>query len=170
MAKSGVSGAERFAVIDASPLIGLAIVGGLAWLPKLFTTVYLPETVRQEVLPGKMARGEAAIAEAIAVGWIKIWPEAIENRFAIDLDLGETDCINLALSYPGKVLLIMDERAGRAVAKEKGIPVTGTAAIIGQAKKMGLIHSAKAAFESLYGADFRIAPAVIRQILQSVDE
>jgi len=54
-------------VIDASPLIGLALVNGLIWLPKLFGQVFLPESVKQEVLPGKSAPGEECIAQAIAV-------------------------------------------------------------------------------------------------------
>jgi predicted nucleic acid-binding protein len=60
----------------------------------------------------------------------------------IAIDPGETDCINLALSCVEDVLLIMDERLGRAVAKEKGLKVVGTAAIIGLAKQQGLITSA----------------------------
>jgi predicted nucleic acid-binding protein len=47
----------------------------------------------------------------------------------IDLDTGETDCINIGLASSDQVLLIMDERAGRAVANEKGLRVIGTAAI-----------------------------------------
>lgn len=160
----------RIVVIDASPVIGLAIVDGLQWLPDIFGTVFLPKTVKQEVLPGKAARGEEAIAHALDAGWIKIWPEAIEPRLDIDLDAGETDCINLGLSHADEVLLIMDERAGRAVAKEKGLHVIGTAAIIGQAKKQGLITSARAAFEILHDSDFRISAAVINQVLVSVDE
>jgi len=57
-------------VIDSSPLIGLALVGGLAWLPTLFGQVFLPESVKQEVLPDKAAPGEQAIAHAIAEGWV----------------------------------------------------------------------------------------------------
>jgi predicted nucleic acid-binding protein len=136
----------RLVIIDSSPLIGLAIVDGLQWLPAIFGTVYLPESVKREVLPDKNAPGKTAIAHAIDVGWLTIWPEPIKPLLDIDLDAGETDCINVALGYPDKVLLIMDERAGRAVAKEKGLSVTGTAAIIGLAKKQGLIPSAKAAF------------------------
>ncbi|MGR8999700.1 MAG: DUF3368 domain-containing protein, partial [Gammaproteobacteria bacterium] len=108
----------RIVVIDSSPLIGLAIVDGLAWLPKLFDEVFLPESVKQEVLPGKAATGEQAIANAMTSGWIKVWPETIAPAHEIDLDAGETDCINIGLSDPNNVLLIMDERAGRAVAKE----------------------------------------------------
>lgn len=160
----------RIIVIDASPLIGLAMVNGLKWLPTIFGTVFLPETVKNEVLPGKAARGEEAIAQAIDAGWIKVWPEPIAPRLDIDLDAGETDCINLGLSHDDEVLLIMDERAGRAVAKEKGLRVIGTAAIIGQAKKQGLIVSARATFEVLHASDFRISAAVINQVLVSVNE
>jgi predicted nucleic acid-binding protein len=59
----------------------------------------------------------------------------------IDLDAGETDCINIAMQYADRVLLVMDERAGRSVVKEKGLKVIGTAAIIGIAKQQGLIGS-----------------------------
>jgi predicted nucleic acid-binding protein len=122
------------------------------------------------VLPNKAARGELAIAEAISAGWVKVWTETIEPLLEIDLDAGETDCINLGLGCSDKVLLIMDERAGRAVAKEKGLQVIGTAAIIGLAKKQGLIPSARAVFEVLHRSDFRISAAVINQVLVSVNE
>lgn len=159
-----------FVVIDSSPLIALAMVEGLVWLPQLFNTVYLPETVKREVLPGKAARGEEAIAKALSEGWLKVWPEPITPSLDMDLDAGETDCINLALAYADQVLLVMDERAGRAVAKENGLRVIGTAAIIGQAKKQNLIPSARAVFQVLHASDFRIAPAVINQVLLSVNE
>jgi predicted nucleic acid-binding protein len=160
----------RIVVIDSSPLIGLAIVDGLKWLPELFSTVFLPESVKQEMLPGKAVRGEEAIADALDAGWLKVWPESIEPLLDIDLDRGETDCINLGLSHADEVLLIMDERAGRAVAKEKGLRIIGTAAIIGQAKKQGLIASAREVFEVLHRSDFRIAAAVINQVLVRVNE
>jgi predicted nucleic acid-binding protein len=57
----------------------------------------------------------------------------------------------------------------RAVAKEKCLPVIGTAVIIGQAKKQNLIPSARAVFEILHASDFRIASAVINQVQLSVN-
>jgi predicted nucleic acid-binding protein len=160
----------RKVVIDSSPLIGLALVDGLVWLPKLFSQVLLPESVKQEVLPGKDAPGENAIAQAIGEGWVTVWPHPISPQLDIDLDAGETDCINIGLTDPDQVLLIMDVRAGRAVAKEKGLHVIGTAAIIGLAKKQRLIPSARAVFEVLHSSDFRISATVINQILASVNE
>ncbi|NOU22240.1 MAG: DUF3368 domain-containing protein [Methyloglobulus sp.] len=161
---------SRLVVIDASPLIGLAIVDGLKWLPKLFGPVFMPESVKNEVLPDAGANGEESIAYSIQAGWIKVWPEPIPSLLDIDLDVGETDCINLCLNHAGQSLLVMDEKAGRAVAKEKGLSVVGTAAIIGMAKKQGLIPSARKAFEVLHQSDFRISAIVINQVLLSVNE
>lgn len=157
-------------IVDASPLIGLALVEGLIWLPKLFGQVFVPESVKQEVLPGKSAPGEQVLAHAFDSGWLTVWHESITPHLDIDLDAGETDCINIALSSPQKYLLIMDERAGRAVAKEYQLHVAGTAAVIGQAKKQGLISSARATFEILHRSDFRISATVINKILASVGE
>jgi predicted nucleic acid-binding protein len=145
-------------------------VDGIKWLPEIFGTVYLPESVKNEVLPGLAARGEANISHAIELGWLKVWSGLIQPLLDIDLDVGETDCINLGLGHIGEVLLIMDEIAGRAVAKEKGLKITGTAAIIGMAKKQGLIVSARKVFEVLHASDFRISATVINQVLFSVNE
>ncbi|MDR0781735.1 MAG: DUF3368 domain-containing protein, partial [Pseudomonadales bacterium] len=68
------------------------------------------------------------------------------------------------------MLLLMDERAGRAVAQELGLKVTGTAAVVGMAKARGLIPSAREVFTRLHAAEFRVAAAVIREILRRVGE
>lgn len=95
-------------VIDASPLIGLAMIDGLSRLTTLFGSVYLPETVKQEVLPSHPVRGKEAIIQAMTAGWLNIWPEPIPAILEIELDPCETDCINLALMQADKTLLIMD--------------------------------------------------------------
>ena len=163
----------RDVISDASPLIGLAIVDGLAWLPALFTEVWIPPSVQREVLPGVGARGEPENAEAIVRNAIRVWTQPIpEPSLPIpDLDEGETDCMRLALAMgPGNATLIIDERASRAVATELGIRITGTAAVIGLAKQRGLVDSAKAQFERLHATDFRVSVAVIQATLRAVRE
>ena len=158
---------------DASPLIGLALVEGLDWLPALFGTVWVPPTVRQEVLPGADAPGEAAIASALRRKQLKPWNKAIATPAVPlpDLDAGETECLHIALGAgAGQALVLMDERAGRAVAAERGIRIAGTAAVIGMARRRGLIDAAKPRFERLHRSDFRISAAVIRQVLSAVGE
>lgn len=56
---------EKLAVVNASPLIGLAHLDGLAWLRKLYGRALITPTVRSEVLSGLGRPGEAEIAAAI---------------------------------------------------------------------------------------------------------
>lgn len=163
----------RYVLSDASPLIGLAIVDGLAWLPALFHEVWIPPSVQREVLPGVGARGELEIALAIKHKSLKVWKKTIPapSVDVADLDEGETDCIRIALSEGlANTVILMDERAGRAIATELGIRVTGTAAVIGFAKRHGLIESAKARFERLHASDFRVSADVIQTVLRGVGE
>jgi predicted nucleic acid-binding protein len=76
----------------------------------------------------------------------------------------------LALAHDGPVLLLMDERAGRAVALERGLQVAGTAAVIAMARLCGLVPAARPVFERLHNSDFRISAEVIRTVLRRVRE
>ena len=89
----------RVVLSDASPLIGLAIVDGLMWLPKLFGDVWVPPSVHREVLPGVSARGEAEIAAAVKRKAIRVWRKSIPDASVVlpELDEGETDCIRIEI-------------------------------------------------------------------------
>jgi predicted nucleic acid-binding protein len=155
-------------IADASPLIGLARIGGLAWCPKLFGQVIVTPTVLKEVLPGRGIPDETAIQAALDAGWLTPW----KRSFSLgDLDEGESECIALALQLDDPdTLLLIDERAGRAAATELGIRIAGTAAVIGLAKQRRLIEAAKPYFAKLHGSDFRLSAAVIQTVLQQVGE
>lgn len=155
---------------DASPLIGLAYVDGLPWLRTLFNELWMPREVQAEVVSGRSFTGEDAILQAVAQGWLRVCEPAPALPALPDLDEGESACIRIALAQPLPALLLMDERAGRAVAQEHGLRVAGTAAVIGMAKKRGLIPSARAAFARLHGSDFRISAEVIATVLRGVGE
>lgn len=161
----------RVVLTDASPLIGLARVNGLAWLGELFSQVIMPAEVRQEVLAGHGAPGEEAILAAEAAGILRAWPGLAPPVPDLpDLDEGESACIRIALTAAMPALIIMDERAGRAVAIEQGLHVVGTAAVIGMAKTKGLIPSASEVFGQLHKSDFRISQQVIQTVLHRVGE
>lgn len=163
----------RLVLTDASPLIGLSIVQGLGWLQSLFGEVWMPPEVEHEVLSGAVTRGQDEIRAAIAAGWLQTWTSAVAEVALPDLDEGEAACIRIALavqSTPGHdALLLMDERAGRALAEEHQLRVAGTAAVIGMAQTRGLTPSARAIFEALLQSDFRISAEVIRTVLARVD-
>lgn len=160
----------RLVLSDASPLIVLTRVGGLAWLRALFGEIALPETVRAEILERGAWPGQDALHEAIAAGWLQVRRDDGGAPELLELDEGEAACIRIALRHDGPVLILMDERAGRAVAGEYGLAVAGAAALIGQARQRGLIPSARAVFEDLLRSDFRISSAVIQSVLVRVGE
>ena len=157
-------------LIDASVAIGLARVEGLVWLPALFGAVWMPREVRDEVMPPPVFEESASIGAAFDQGWLYLAEPTPSTPELPDLDEGETACIRLALAGPQPALVLMDERAGRAMACELGLQVAGTAAVIGQARQRGLIPSARAVFERLHASDFRISAAVIETILRRVGE
>jgi len=160
----------RLVLSDASPLIGLAIVDGLSWLQPLFGEVWVPTEVRQEVLSGRVERGEAAIRSALQAGWLREWASPVPESELPDLDEGEAACIRIGLANPGSALLLIDERAGRAVAIEHGLRVAGTAAVIGMARQRGLIVAARPVFDTLHRSDFRISAEVIHTVLARLGE
>ena len=155
---------------DASPLIGLARVGGLPWLQALFGVVWVQQEVWREVLPGTGLPDEPALRAAHEQGVLQLCGPTPASPLLADLDEGETACIRHALADREAALLLMDERAGRAIAVEHGLRVAGTAAVIGMARQRGLLPSAKAVFARLHASDFRISAAVITTILRRVGE
>lgn len=162
----------RLVLTDASPLIGLARVEGLHWLSALFGEVWMPLEVRREVLDVAFdAVDQASIHAAEVAGILRTWPSTSPAQPTLpDLDEGDAACIRIGLAHNGPSLLLMDERAGRTIAQEHGLLVTGTAAVIGMAKSRGLIPSARAVFGRLHASDFRISAGVIETILHRVGE
>lgn len=160
----------RLVLADASPLIALARLGSLDWLGALFGQVALPETVRAEILDCGTWPGRDALRRTIEAGGLVVRCDDGGTPELPELDEGEAACIRVALRHSGPALILMDERAGRAVAAEHGISVAGTAAVIGMAKQHGLIPSAHAAFEELLRGDFRLSGEVIQTVLERVGE
>jgi len=67
-------------------------------------------------------------------------------------------------------LLLIDERTGRAVARELGFAVTGTVGIIVAARRRALIPAVRPVFEQLLDRDFRISAELIRAALSECRE
>ena len=79
------------------------------------------------------------------------------------LDRGETESLILAKQLDATILL--DEKRARQIAAARGIPVTGTAAILVKAKQQRWIHSVKPLLEKLTTMGYRLSPALIQHAL-----
>ncbi len=155
---------------DASPVIVLARIDGLGWLKSIFGQVHVPVPVRKEVLTGRDKAGEPMILDAINRNMLIVLRRDWKAPQFPDLGEGEAGCIRAAVNLRKPCLILMDDRAGRATAIERGFKVAGTAAIIALAKRKKLIPSAAAVFERLLQMDFRLSAEVIRAVLEEVGE
>ena len=162
--------AQSIVLSDASPLIALALIDRLDLLRSLFGQVSITEVVKAEVLADGSKPGEAAIAEAIKSNWIRVIPDEWPEPQFPALDEGEAGTLRAAVNVGVPCLVLIDERAGRAVAAELGIAIAGTVGLIVQAKMRGLIPSARALFANMLEQDFRIRPELIRAALAQTQE
>jgi predicted nucleic acid-binding protein len=160
---------------DATALIYLAqIPEGLS--EGVFGRVTITSVVKEEVLPGKNAPGESEIREAINSGLIKVIADRWTTPVFPWLDEGEASTLRAAVNLAdagNQCLVLIDEKEGRAVAKELAssvIAVSGTVATIGRAKELGLIQSASIVFQQLTEKGFRVADDVIQKLLQDIGE
>lgn len=118
-------------VADSSPLIYLSRVGRLDLLAALYGTVVVPARVWAEVVEARPgARGVTELANA---PWLKV-DRRVLPADDLGLDPGETAAILLAEAL-GAELLLIDERAGREVARARGIGIRGTLGALVQARQ-----------------------------------
>jgi len=157
-------------ISDASPLIAIGRIDGLAWLRQVFGEVCIPPEVAAEVLPGRGLPGERALRTAVLDGWLRVLEKVPTEPMLPGLDEGEAACIRAAMACKGPALLLIDERDGRAAAAEQGLTVTGTAGVVAHARRHNLIPSARDVLERLHKADFRIDQGVLECTLRACGE
>jgi uncharacterized protein len=124
-------------VSNTSPITNLAGIEQLDLLHQLYGTVTIPQAVYSE-----MAGISKTVPGAIAVQtlpWIITQPVADStqvNALRATLDRGKAEAIALALELNTE-LLIIDEKPGRAIAKQYGINIIGVLGVLIEAKHQG---------------------------------
>lgn len=132
-------------VADTGPLHYLILSGDIALLATLFDRVLIPQTVHDE-----LAHRNAPV---LVREWIAQPPDWLEvrtnpdhdrgDRMMVALDAGEQAAIALAVAVESD-LVLMDDREGVAVARRKGLAVTGTLGVLDLAARRGMIDLAEA--------------------------
>jgi len=132
-------------------------------LPELFEQVFVPDVVYSE-LSHPEAPEAVRIWVSSAPAWFTISPAAAaEDADLRALDPGERAAISLSVSLRPD-LLLMDDRAGVAVARAIGFAVTGTIGLLDRAARQGLIDLV-AAFAALRSTNFHLRPELLDQVL-----
>lgn len=157
-------------VSDTGPLIALAKLDRLALLSALFEAVLIPPAVHRELLA--KSGPEAPRLDEAFDRWIKVTPPpalAAEVQIVTQrLDAGERQAI--ALAYTQGARLLMDERLGRAAARQLGMNVTGMAGVLIYAKQGGHIQAVKPLLESLRRQGYWLSDELLTTALRLAGE
>jgi predicted nucleic acid-binding protein len=154
----------RLVVADTSPLNYLVLIGQVAILPALFEKVFVPQIVQSE-----LRHDEAPESVRRWIGeppsWLEVVPQEHESDEPdlLHLDDGERAAILLAIRM-GADLLLIDDRDGVNVARNRGFVVTGTLGILDLAASRGLIRLDEVV-ERLKNTSFRYPPVVLDALL-----
>lgn len=132
-------------VSDTSPISNLAVIGRLCLLKTRYRRVFIPPKVCEELERLSHSGGAKGIADALSEGWLAIEPLVDQTSLSgleARVDPGEAAAICLAESIKADKLLV-DDRKGRELARERGIKVAGLLSELVHAKLKGRLPSVR---------------------------
>ena len=158
----------RKVVSNTTSIIALSEIGRLNLLKDLFSKIYIPQAVFDEI------KNEPAYTMVRDNrDWIEIVDinadQDIMKMYKSKLHAGEVESIVLAQSI-GADLIILDDYAARKTAQYLGLCITGTMGVLIKAKQEGLIDRVKPLIEGLIGHGLFISDRVKQEILSIAGE
>ena len=159
-------------VSDTTPLITLLKAGRLSILHSLFGEVRIPEAVFSEATRNKTFQDEADMirnSKYIRVVKVQDRSQVAFLQRATGLDIGESEAIIYADEVKAD-LLLMDEAAGRKVALNMNLPITGSVGVLIKAFKSGIITADEAddAFSRIKTENRHISELLINKALEMI--
>jgi predicted nucleic acid-binding protein len=156
----------RLVIADASPLHYLVLIGCSDILPTLFERVFIPTVVRDELVHPETPEIVRTWTEN-SPSWLEVClAPSIDDPSLQPLDDGGKAAITLALKAD---LILMDDRAGVAVARAKGFAATGTLGLLDLGARRQLLKLNEA-FARLKTTNFRYPPEIMEALLAQADE
>jgi predicted nucleic acid-binding protein len=154
---------ETVVVSDTSPIQYLHQADQLHLLPALFGQVVVPPAVVAEIAVG--IRQGNDLPDLARLPWIVQRTPAMPPRYpgSIDLDAGEREAIALALELRCRILI--DEKAGREVARRLGVGRTGTLGVLISAKLAGLVPAISPLIDRIVGRGYRLNDTIRAEAL-----
>ena len=157
-------------VSNTGPIIALALIDRLDILQSISDHISIPEEVHKEILEGgPFGRGLISYQKA---SWITVssLSASIDPLLMTVLDIGEASVIELARQDKADYVLI-DERKGRKIARDIfGLKVIGTARILVEAKRNGILNSVEDALKQMKENGYRLHDNIIRYALKEAQE
>ena len=154
-------------VCNTSPLLVLAKIQRLDLLTQLYARLVIPRAVFDEI--GAKADDAAAQIQALVatprVTVQRATPQTLAG-LPVDLGAGEREAIALALETAAD-LVVLDDQAGRRLARARGLQVTGTVGVLVEARARGLLPALRPELDRLRAAGLWLAEAFDQRLCQA---
>lgn len=159
-------------VINTGPLINFAVTNQLVLLEQTFGTITAPQAVLLE-LDQRQQRYPDILTQVHQSGVVEvkdIQHTVLRDMLLADLDLGEAEAVALAVENSAD-LIILDESAGRRIARQQKLLVTGTVGCLIEAKRQGHISAIRPLLDGMrQDAGFWLAAPLYERVLRDHDE
>ncbi|HEY9598815.1 MAG TPA: DUF3368 domain-containing protein [Cyanophyceae cyanobacterium] len=150
-------------VSDTSPICYLLLINQIEILQVLYNVVTIPQTVADEL--------SASESPPVVKNWMTKPPdwlqvqasEILQSIELEKLDPGEQEAILLAEQLKAD-LVILDDKAARRIALERGLRIIGLLGILKDAARAGLLDL-ETSFEQLREVGFWVAPSLLERLL-----
>jgi uncharacterized protein len=158
-------------VVDAGPLIALAVAGVLHLVLKQFE-LCVPQPVLDECLRDPYGPGAALIREcSICAGFSSVSDTAINTLdSAYLMGLGSGEIAVLSYAHQHKQVALVDERRARRIAQQLGVSVVGSGAVLLALKKSGAVASIRPALVAWQMHGYFLSAALQKQLLDAAGE
>ncbi len=108
------------------------------------------------------------IREAVSSKQLELCTAPDFSAYAQKIDVGEASAIAVAIEYGCGVL--MDDKAGRAMATNAAVPVIGTVGALVLAKRKGLVPLVKPLLDSLVASGYFLSEEIVAAALATAGE
>jgi len=157
------------AISNTSPLFYLYRIGAIEWLPKLFSEMWIPTAVCDELKEGQ--RKGYDVPDPDSYDWLQVVnPRATPSEWlSLDLGPGELAAMALALENPTRILLL-DDMLARRTAQAAGLTVWGTLKVLLEAKAQGLTDKIEPLINRLSDTGMWLSEEIRQRILELAGE
>ena len=143
---------------NSSCLIALEKIGQMDLLSKSFDAVIVPPAVQSEF---------GHNIDRLIVKTVQ--NRAVLRSLQTQIGDGESEVIALAMEM-ADVLVVLDDKKARRIAKQLQLQVIGTGGLLLRAKRKGIVTEIKPLLDALQDVDFRIAETLYKKALQLANE
>jgi len=157
-------------VCNTGPLVALAMIDRLSILRDIFAHVSVPEAVHMELLEGGATNAGLGVYRKVDWITVRTISKPVDPLLRTALDAGEAAVIGLAGELSVNLVLI-DERKARKIARTiYGLHVIGSARVLIEAKKRGLIDNVNTPLQAMRDCGYWIGDSVFDATLRQAGE